>query len=40
MALWNEPDGDRRRRMIAELWTEGEPHILRPPYGMREIERA
>ena len=22
MALWNEPDADRRRRMIAELWTE------------------
>ena len=22
MALWNEPDADRRRRMIAEFWTE------------------
>ena len=20
LALWNEPDADRRRRMIAELW--------------------
>ena len=23
VALWNEPDADRRRRMIAELWTRG-----------------
>ena len=22
MALWNEPDAERRPRMIAELWTE------------------
>ena len=21
VALWNEPDADGRRRMIAELWT-------------------
>jgi hypothetical protein len=37
MALWNEPDADRRRRMIAELWTEGGSHILQPPQEMREI---
>jgi hypothetical protein len=28
LALWNEPDADRRRRMIAELWTEAGRHIL------------
>ena len=37
MALWNEPDADRRRRMIAELWTEGGSQILQPPQEMREI---
>jgi hypothetical protein len=24
VALWNEPDADRRRRTIAELWAETE----------------
>src|SRR5215217_6567402 len=37
MALWNEPDADRRRRMIAALWTEGGSQILQPPKEMREI---
>jgi hypothetical protein len=37
LALWNEPDADRRRRMIAELWTEDGAHILQPPQEMREI---
>jgi hypothetical protein len=37
LALWNEPDADRRRRMIAELWTEGGRHILQPPQEIREI---
>src|SRR5918999_453787 len=37
LALWNEPDADRRRRMIAELWTEDGRHILQPPQEMREI---
>src|SRR5215211_6162153 len=36
-ALWNEPDADRRRRMIAELWTEDGRHILQPPQQIREI---
>ena len=31
MALWNEPDAERRRRMIAELWTEDGSQILQPP---------
>ena len=37
LALWNEPDADLRRRMIAELWTEDGRHILQPPQEMREI---
>jgi hypothetical protein len=37
MALWNEPDADRRRRTIAELWTEEGRHILQPPEEIRAI---
>ena len=37
LALWNEPDADRRRRTIAELWTEHGRHILQPPQEIREI---
>ncbi len=37
IALWNEPDADRRRRMIAELWAEDGRHILQPPQEIREI---
>jgi hypothetical protein len=37
VALWNEPDADRRRRMIAELWEEDGRHILQPPQEIRAI---
>jgi hypothetical protein len=37
LALWNEPDADRRRRMIAELWTRDGVHILQPPQEIQEI---
>jgi hypothetical protein len=37
LALWNEPDADRRRRTIAELWTEDGSQIFQPPQEMREI---
>ena len=37
IALWNQPDAGLRRRMIAELWTEGGRHILQPPEEIREI---
>ena len=37
LALWNEPDADRRRRMIAELWTDDGRHVLQPPQEIREI---
>jgi hypothetical protein len=37
IALWNEPDADRRRRTIAELWTEDGRHLLQPPQEIRRI---
>jgi hypothetical protein len=37
LALWNEPDDERRRLMIAELWTEDGWHILQPPEEIRGI---
>jgi len=37
LALWNEPDGDRRRRLIAKLWTDDGRHILQPPQEVRGI---
>jgi hypothetical protein len=37
VALWNEPDAGRRRRMIAELWTEDGRHILQPPQEIRGV---
>jgi hypothetical protein len=37
VALWNEPDPERRRRVIAELWTEDGSQILQPPQEIREI---
>ena len=37
IALWNEPDADRRRRTIAELWTEDGRHILQAPQEIRAI---
>ena len=37
LALWNEPDADRRGRIIAELWTEDGSQILQPPQEMRAI---
>ena len=37
LALWNEPDADRRRRMIAELWTQDGRHFVQPPQEIRRI---
>jgi hypothetical protein len=37
VALWNESDPDRRRGMIAELWTEDGSHRLQPPQEIREV---
>jgi hypothetical protein len=37
VALWNEPDANRRRRTIAQLWREDGRHILQPPVEIRGI---
>src|SRR3954469_26051859 len=37
VALWNEPDPNRRRRMIAKLWDEDGRHILQPPQEIRAM---
>ena len=36
-AIWNEPDADRRRRGVRELWSENAIHILQPP---QEVQAA
>jgi hypothetical protein len=37
VALWNEPDRDRRREAVRTLWLEDGAHILQPPQEVREI---
>jgi hypothetical protein len=37
MSLWNEPDRERRRLLVAELWTDDGAQILEPPQEMHEI---
>src|SRR3954466_2613046 len=37
LELWNEHDADRRRRTIAELWTQDGRHILQPPQEISAI---
>jgi hypothetical protein len=41
-AVWMEPDAERRRRAIADLWTEDAIHILQPTEEVYEAaaERA
>jgi hypothetical protein len=36
-AVWMEPDGERRRKAIAELWSEDAIHILQPT---QEVDQA
>jgi hypothetical protein len=40
VAMWNEPDPDRRRTAIAELWSEDAVHQLQPPQDMRDAAAA
>ncbi len=40
VAVWNEPDGDRRRKLLRELWTEDGVQILQPPREIREASAA
>jgi hypothetical protein len=37
LSLWNEADPERRRALIAALWTEDGTQVLQPPQEMREI---
>jgi hypothetical protein len=37
VALWNEPDPNRRRTAIADLWTDDGVHILQPPQEIRDV---
>ena len=41
-AVWMESDGDRRRKAIADLWSEDAIHILQPTQEVYEAahERA
>jgi hypothetical protein len=34
VAVWQEPDAERRRKSIHELWAEDGAHILQPPLEM------
>ena len=36
VALWNEPDPDRRHETIRELWAPGGAQVLEPPEQMRD----
>jgi hypothetical protein len=35
-AVWNEPDTDRRRQAVAEIWTPDALHLLQAPQEVRE----
>ncbi len=40
VAVWNEPDADRRRHAIRELWTEDGVHLLQPPQEIQQTAAA
>ena len=40
VALWNEGDPERRRKLIAGLWSEDGEHVLQPPEEARRIAAA
>ena len=39
-ALWMEPDAERRRRRIGELWAEDGVHLLQPPRELLDAAAA
>jgi hypothetical protein len=36
VAVWGEPDTERRRAAIRDLWTADAVHVLQPPKEMRQ----
>lgn len=40
VAVWNEPDPERRRAMIRELWDDDAIHRLQPPVDIKESAAA
>jgi hypothetical protein len=36
VAVWSEPDPERRRAAVRELWSTDGVHVLQPPQEMRE----
>jgi hypothetical protein len=40
VTLWNEPDPERRRAIVRELWTEDGGQVLQPPQEIHERAAA
>ncbi|MEV1007879.1 hypothetical protein [Streptomyces sp. NPDC049881] len=36
VAVWNEPDAERRRAAVRELWSADAVHVLQPPQEIRQ----
>ncbi|GAA1637154.1 hypothetical protein ACFQY4_18985 [Catellatospora bangladeshensis] len=36
VAVWSEPDAERRRAAVRELWSADAVHVLQPPQEMRQ----
>lgn len=39
-AIWNEPDADRRRALVCELWTEDALHVFQAPQEVLDAAAA
>ena len=37
VAVWNEPDPERRRAAVRELWAPDAVHVLQPPEEIRRV---
>jgi hypothetical protein len=40
VAVWNQPDPERRRVMIRELWSDQATHLLQPPVDIKASAAA
>jgi hypothetical protein len=36
VAVWSEPDADRRRAAVRALWADDAVHVLQPPLELRQ----